>query len=95
MGLNDFHSFESLDSIEQTVNKSPREHQIISSRYCTTCAELSQFQAYICLGLLRSGKKFWKMKIFPGQGKVREVWFESGKLAKIGKSQGISKFCQN
>ena len=38
--------------------------------------------------LPRSGKKVWKMKIFPGQGKVREVWFESWKLAKIGKSQG-------
>ena len=32
-------------------------------------------------------KKVWKMKIFPGQGKVREVWFESGKLAKIGKRE--------
>ena len=44
------------------------------------------------------GKKR-KMKISPGQGKVREVWFESWKLSKIGKSQGkvkeISKFCQN
>ena len=39
------------------------------------------------------------MKNFPGQGKVREVWFKYGKLAKhckiSGKSQGILKFCQN
>ena len=46
-------------------------------------------------GLPRSGKKVWKMKIFPGQGKVREVWFESGKLAKIGKSQGKVREFQN
>ena len=31
-------------------------------------------------GLPRSGKKFWKMKNFPGQGKVRELHFQSGKL---------------
>ena len=43
-------------------------------------------------GLPRSGKKVWKMKIFPGQGKVREFWFESGKLEKTDKSQGISIF---
>ena len=39
-------------------------------------------------GLLWSGKKFWKMKIFPGQGKVRELHFQSGKLKKNEKSQG-------
>ena len=38
--------------------------------------------------LARSGKKVWKMKIFPGQGKAREFWFESGKLEKNDKSQG-------
>ena len=47
-------------------------------------------------GLLRSGKKVWKMKHFPGQGKVREFQFQSGKfrkkLEKSGKSQGISEF---
>ena len=36
-----------------------------------------------CLpGLPRSGKKFWKMKKIPGQGKVRELHFQSGKLKK-------------
>ena len=39
-----------------------------------------------------SGEKVWKMKIFPGQGKVKGIWFESGKQAKVGKSQGISNF---
>ena len=34
------------------------------------------------------GKKVWKMKFFPGQGKVKEFWFESGKLEKTDKSQG-------
>ena len=33
-------------------------------------------------GLPRSGKKFWKMKNFPGQGKVRELHFRSGKFKK-------------
>ena len=45
-------------------------------------------------GLPRSGKKFWKMKIVPGQGKVREFHFQSGKFRKnekSWKSQGISK----
>ena len=47
-------------------------------------------------GLPRSVKKFWKMKEFPGQGKVRELHFQSGKFKKnekkSWKSQGISKF---
>ena len=48
-------------------------------------------------GLPQSGKKFWKMEKFPGQVKVRELHFQSGKfLKKKGekswKSQGISKF---
>ena len=33
-------------------------------------------------GLPQSGKKFWKMKTFPGQGKVRELHFQSGKFKK-------------
>ena len=44
------------------------------------------------LGLPQSGKKFWKMKKFPGQGKVRELHFQSGKFEKNEKSQGISNF---
>ena len=34
-------------------------------------------------GLPRSGKKIWKMKNFPGQGKVRELHFQSGNLKKM------------
>ena len=30
-------------------------------------------------------EKVWKMKFFPGQGKVREFGFESGKFEKIAK----------
>ena len=30
---------------------------------------------YYIVGLPRSGKKVWKMKFFPGQGKVREFQF--------------------
>ena len=36
-------------------------------------------------GLPRSGKKFWKMKKIPGQGKVREFHFPSGKFRKMKK----------
>ena len=39
-------------------------------------------------GLPWSGKKFWKMKNVPGQGKVREFHFQSGKFRKNEKSQG-------
>ena len=38
-------------------------------------------QAHLPTGLPRSGKKLWKMKKFPGQGKVRELHFQSGKFA--------------
>ena len=37
--------------------------------------------------LPRSGKKVWKMKFFPGQGKVRDFNFSQGNLVKSGKSQ--------
>ena len=39
-------------------------------------------------GLPRSGKKFWKMKNVPGQGKVREFHIQSGKFRKNEKSHG-------
>ena len=39
-------------------------------------------------GLPRSGKKFLKMKHFPGQGKVRELHFQSGKFKKNEESLG-------
>ena len=43
-------------------------------------------------GLPRSGKKFWKMKKFPGQGKVREYHFQSGKLEKMKKVGEFQNF---
>ena len=46
-------------------------------------------------GLPRSGKKFWKMKNFPGQGKVRELHFLSGKFKKNEKSLGKVREFQN
>ena len=39
-------------------------------------------------GLPRSGKNIWKMKFFPGQGKVRELCGWSGKFRKDLESQG-------
>ena len=45
------------------------------------------------LGLPRSGKKFWKMIFFPGQGIVTEFYFQSGKFRKkLKKCQGILHF---
>ena len=46
-------------------------------------------------GLPRSEKKFWKMKNFPGQGKVRELHFQSGKFKKNEKSHGKVREFQN
>ena len=50
-------------------------------------------------GLPRSGKKFWKMKNVPGQGKVREFHFQPGKFGKSEKSHGkvreFQKFQKN
>ena len=46
-------------------------------------------------GLPRSGKKFWKMKNFPGLGKVRELHFQSGKFKKNEKSHGKVREFQN
>ena len=39
-------------------------------------------------------EKVWKTIFFPGQEKIREFGFESGKFAKSAESQGISKFSQ-
>ena len=39
-------------------------------------------------GLPQSGKNTWKMKFFPGQGKVREFCKWSGKFRKDFESQG-------
>ena len=43
-------------------------------------------------GLPWSGKKFCKMKIFPGQGKVREFHFQSGKFIINEKSRNFKIF---
>ena len=42
-------------------------------------------------GLPRSGKNIWKMKFFPGQGKVREFCGWSGKFRKDLENQGKVK----
>ena len=39
-------------------------------------------------GLPQLGKNIWKMKFFPGQGKVREFCGWSGKFRKVLESQG-------
>ena len=42
-------------------------------------------------GLPRSGKNIWKMKFFPGQGKVKEFCGWSGKFRKDLENQGKVK----
>ena len=63
--------------------------------YCDCWMSVVCHQQWLKTGLPRSGKKFWKMKNVPGQGKVREFNFQSGKFRKnekkSWKSQGMSK----
>ena len=46
-------------------------------------------------GLPRSGKNIWKMKFFPGEGKVREFCGWSGKFRKDLESQGKVREFEN
>ena len=46
-------------------------------------------------GLSQSGKNIWKMKYFPGQGKVREFCGWSGKFRKDLESQGKVREFEN
>ena len=48
--------------------------------------------AYSLTGLPQSGKNIWKMKFFPGQGKVREICGWQGKFRKDLQSQGKGEF---
>ena len=52
------------------MEKSAGRHAVGQNMSCVVKSSYS--------GLPRSGKKFWKMKNFPGQGKVRELHFQSG-----------------
>ena len=62
---------------------------------CSSVTRASHTKNVIPTGLPRSGKKFWKMKNFPGQGKVRELHFQSGKFKKNEKSHGKVREFQN
>ena len=46
-------------------------------------------------GLPQSGENIWKMKFFPGQGKVREFCGWSGKFRKDLESQGKVREFEN
>ena len=46
-------------------------------------------------GLPQSGKNIWKMKFFPGQGKVREFFGWPGKFRKDLESQGKVREFEN
>ena len=46
-------------------------------------------------GLPRSGENIWKMKFFPGQGKVREFRGRPGKFRKDLESQGKIREFEN
>ena len=50
---------------------------------------------YHITGLPLSGKNIWKMKLFPGQGKIREFWGWSGKFRKALESRGKVRELEN
>ena len=61
--------------------------------YCHQIVQLTKTNMKSCFstlfsGLPQSGKNIWKMKFFPGQGKVREFCGWPGKFRKDLKSQG-------
>ena len=65
--------------------------EILFDRYLANRRTLTRSRP----GLPRSGKKFWKMKKISGQGKVRELHFQSGKFKKYEKSHGKVREFQN
>ena len=54
-----------------------------------------QFWGLVVSGLPQSGKNIWKMKFFPGQGKVREFCGWAGKCTKGLESQGKVREFEN
>ena len=70
-------------------------HIIVFSVHYLHYLEIGSKISNTSSGLPRSGKKFWKMKNFPGQGKVRELHFQSGKFKKNEKSHGKVREFQN
>ena len=67
-------------------------------RQCMPCSSLIISEMLLEIhtsGLPRSGKNVWKMKFFPGQGKVREFCGWSGKLRKDLESQGKVREFEN
>ena len=50
---------------------------------------------YHITGLPWSGKNIWKMKLFPGQGKIREFCGWSGKFRKALESRGNVREFEN
>ena len=52
----------------------------------TSCTSIAYSLGYLSkAGLPRSGKNTWKMKFFPGQGKVREFVDDQGNLERTWK----------
>ena len=71
--------------------------QVVLYMFSTQMMFLSVCSSDTCLfrppGLPGSGKKFWKMKKIPGQGKVRELHFQSGEFKKNEEIHGkVRKF---
>ena len=59
-------------------------HENAPEHKACTVAEFLESEM-VTPGLPLSVKKFWKMKNVPGQGKVREFHFQSGKFRKMKK----------
>ena len=87
----EFLSFCKVLFIIKPLRKFPNLQYIFSVEF-----QIEPFRIpYKISGLPRSGKKFWKMKKIPGQGKVRELHFQSGKFKKNEKSHGKVREFQN
>ena len=56
---------------------------------CTVCTDspVRMYTTFTVVELPRSGKTIWKMKFFPGQGKVKEFCGWPGKLRNNLESQ--------
>ena len=72
-----------------------KEKNMIAERKCANNLICKHSDICLTTGLPRSGKNIWKMKFFPGQGKVREFCGWPGKFRKDLESQGKVREFEN
>ena len=64
-------------------------------QFLLVCFYMTNIISRLQSGLPWSGKNTWKMKFFPGQGKVRELGWWPGKFRKDLESQGNVREFEN